>query len=138
MVLENVKTAANSPAGCLTEAEHRLIEKVKEIIAENTLVGCTGCGYCQPCPAGVDIPETFHSWNLSASEGLASARSEYLRTTLMRKHPSSASQCTGCGKCTRHCPQHIDIPKELAEARKVLETPLYKAARTAFKVFRIG
>ncbi len=55
MVTENVATASISPAGCLTEEEAALIEEVKGIIAENTKVGCTGCGYCQPCPQGSRI-----------------------------------------------------------------------------------
>ncbi len=137
MVTENVATASGSSAGCLTEAERLLIEDVKGIIAKNTKVGCTGCGYCQPCPAGVDIPGVFHCYNVSASDTRQKARMEYLQTTLMRKSPSGAFQCTGCGKCTRHCPQHIDIPAQLTEARKVLETPLYRIARRALQIFKL-
>jgi predicted aldo/keto reductase-like oxidoreductase len=137
MVTENVATASVSPAGCLTEAERLLIEEVKGIIAKNTKVGCTGCGYCQPCPAGVDIPGVFRCYNVSASDSRQKARTEYLQTTLMRKSPSGAFQCTGCGKCTRHCPQHIDIPAQLTEARKVLETPLYRIARRALQIFKL-
>ncbi|MBR4411621.1 MAG: 4Fe-4S dicluster domain-containing protein, partial [Firmicutes bacterium] len=114
-----------------------LIEEVKGVIAKNTKVGCTGCGYCQPCPAGVDIPGVFHCYNVSASDTRQKARMEYLKTTLMRKSPSGAFQCTGCGKCTRHCPQHIDIPAQLTEARKVLETPLYRIARRALQIFKL-
>ena len=137
MVTENIATASRSSAGCLTEAERLLIEEVKGIIAKNTKVGCTGCGYCQPCPAGVDIPGVFHCYNVSASDSRQKARTEYLQTTLMRKSPSGAFQCTGCGKCTRHCPQHIDIPAQLTEARKVLETPLYRIARRALQIFKL-
>ena len=137
MVTENVATASVSPAGCLTETERLLIEEVKGIIAKKTKVGCTGCGYCQPCPAGVDIPGVFRCYNVSASDSRQKARTEYLQTTLMRKSPSGAFQCTGCGKCTRHCPQHIDIPAQLTEARKVLETPLYRIARRALQIFKL-
>ena len=137
MVTENVATASVSPAGCMTEAERLLIEEVKGIIAKNTKVGCTGCGYCQPCPAGVDIPGVFRCYNVSASDSRQKARTEYLQTTLMRKSPSGAFQCTGCGKCTRHCPQHIDIPVQLTEARKVLETPIYRIARRALQIFKL-
>ena len=137
MVTENIATASESPVGCLTDAERLLIEEVKSIIAKNTKVGCTGCGYCQPCPAGVDIPGVFHCYNVSASDTRQKARMEYLQTTLMRKSPSGAFQCTGCGKCTRHCPQHIDIPAQLTEARKVLETPLYRIARRALQIFKL-
>lgn len=137
MVTENVAVAAASPAGCLTDEERRLIEEVKAIIAKNTKVGCTGCGYCQPCPAGVDIPGVFHCYNVSASDSRQKARLEYLQTTLMRKSPSGAFQCTGCGKCSRHCPQHIDIPARLADARRTLETPVYHAARHGMRILKL-
>ena len=137
MVTENVRTASLSPAGCLTEKEQNLIEEIKGIIAKNTLVGCTGCGYCQPCPKGVDIPGVFRYYNVSASDTRHTARREYLQNTLMRKSPSGAFQCTGCGKCTHHCPQHIQIPQELARARKVLEGPVYRIGRHVLKIFKL-
>ncbi len=56
MVQENVKTAADSHAGCLTQEDKALIAQVKEEIHRSVRVGCTGCGYCMPCPKGVDIP----------------------------------------------------------------------------------
>lgn len=137
MVEENLQTAASSPAGCLTDAEKDLIEQVKTILAETMLVGCTGCGYCQPCPAGVNIPGVFRCYNAYASDGPAKSRMEYIQNTIMLKNPTGAFQCTGCGKCTRHCPQGIDIPVKLAEARRVLETPLYNIARRFLKIFKL-
>ena len=137
MVTENVAAACCSKEGCLTESERELIENVKAVIRKNTLVGCTGCGYCQPCPAGVDIPGTFACYNTSASEGVSTARKEYMRNTLMRKEPIGASGCVGCGKCVSHCPQHIPIPEKLQEARKVLETPLYHLAGKALRIFKL-
>ena len=137
MVQENVQTASASPAGCLTDEERSLIEEVRAIISENTKVGCTGCGYCQPCPAGVDIPGVFRCYNATASDGKAKGRLEYIQTTLMRKSPSGAFQCTRCGKCTRHCPQHIPIPDKLEEACRVLETPLYRIARPFLQIFKL-
>jgi predicted aldo/keto reductase-like oxidoreductase len=49
--------------------------------------------------------------------------------TLLRKETTSASQCVRCGLCEKHCPQGIAIRDELANARKVLEGPVYKVAR---------
>lgn len=137
MVMQNLATASTSPAGCLTRPERDLIEQIKSIIAKNTLVGCTGCGYCLPCPCGVDIPGTFHSYNISVSEGKNVARREYMQNTLMRKEPSGAYRCIGCGKCQKHCPQHIEIPAQLTAARALLETPLYTIARKALRLYRL-
>lgn len=137
MVKENLAAASMSPPGCLTEEEGRLIELVKAAIAENTLVGCTGCGYCLPCPCGVDIPGIFRCYNVSASESKATAWQEYMRNTLMRKEPSGAYRCIGCGKCQRHCPQGIEIPAQLHAARALLETPLYTLARKALQIYRL-
>ena len=63
MVQENVKTAADSHAGCLTQEDKALIAQVKEEIHRSVRVGCTGCGYCMPCPKGVDIPVAFRDYN---------------------------------------------------------------------------
>lgn len=137
MVKENIKIASEVKVGEFSQEDFAIIDKVKEEINKNIKVGCTGCAYCMPCPKGVDIPGTFHSYNMIYSENRKSGRRDYLMCTVMRKTPSSASQCIECGKCEQHCPQHIEIRKELKNARKELETPLYKAAKTAVKLFKL-
>lgn len=137
MVEQNVKTVCESPVGCLTESDRRLIEQVKEEIAKKVKVGCTGCGYCMPCPRGVDIPGTFRCYNAMYSEGKQGGRKEYLQCTAFRKDTSSASQCISCGKCETHCPQQIPIRKELKQAAKELETVRYKVMKTAIQVFHL-
>lgn len=69
MVRQNVKTASEAFAGCLTEDDRKLIRCVKDEINRTVKVGCTGCGYCMPCPKGVDIPGTFRCYNAIYSEG---------------------------------------------------------------------
>ena len=137
MVEQNVKTASESPVGCLTRAEEELIAQVKLEIEKNVKVGCTGCGYCMPCPKGVDIPGTFRCYNAMYSEGKKSGRRDYLQCTAFRKDTSSASQCIGCGKCESHCPQHIEIRKELKNAAAELEDLRYKVMKTAIQVLHL-
>ena len=137
MVRENVRTASLCAAGCLTEEDRALIEEVKREIEKTVKVGCTGCGYCMPCPRGVDIPGTFRCYNAIYSESRRSGRHEYLNCTALRKNPSSASQCVGCGKCEQHCPQHIAIRQELKRASKELEGVEYRAVRGAVRLFRL-
>ncbi|MCF0127774.1 MAG: aldo/keto reductase, partial [Pseudobutyrivibrio sp.] len=63
MVDQNLATADAGTVGCLSYEESALIEKVKDEINRTLKVGCTGCGYCMPCPQGVDIPGTFSCYN---------------------------------------------------------------------------
>ena len=137
MLTENIRTADEAGAGCFTAEDRTLVEKVKEEIKKTVKVGCTGCGYCMPCPKGVDIPVTFRCYNEMYSETKSGARKEYLQCTAFRKNQSSASMCIGCGKCETHCPQQIEIRKMLKQAVKELETPPYKAARKAISLFKL-
>ena len=57
--------------------------------------------------------------------------------TILRRDPTSASRCIGCGKCEKHCPQHIEIRRELQNAAKLLEDPIYKIARAGVKVLKL-
>ena len=103
MVRENLALASACAPGCMTEEDRALVERVRAEIQAHVKVGCTGCGYCMPCPKGVDIPGTFRCYNAMYSEGKASGRRDYLQCTAMRQAPSSASQCVGCGKCGPYC-----------------------------------
>jgi len=135
MVQENVKNAAASRVGEFIESDERLLKNVVAAINEKMKVGCTGCGYCMPCPMKVDIPGTFSAYNKLYSDGKFTALKEYAMCTIMRKDATSASNCIGCGKCEQHCPQKIEIRKHLGDAKKKLEGPLYKMGRKVVKVF---
>ncbi len=74
-------------------------------------VPCTGCRYCMPCPEGVDIPRIFGMHNqLKATGNRWMFESTY--RNLGNKHDASA--CIYCELCVEQCPQHINIPEELA------------------------
>lgn len=137
MVTENVKTASEAYPGCMTAEELQLVERVKEEIKRHVKVGCTGCGYCMPCPQGVDIPGTFRCYNAMYSEGKKSGRRDYLQCTAYRRDTSSASQCVGCGKCEKHCPQQIPIREELKQAAHELEDVRYKVTKKAIQIFKL-
>lgn len=137
MVEENLRTADTSPAGCLSAEERALIEGIREEISRTVKVGCTGCGYCMPCPAGVDIPGTFRCYNAASAEGKSAARKDYLRCTAMRRGAAGASRCVACGRCEGRCPQGIAIRQELRRAAAVLETPGYKALRWGIEKLKL-
>ena len=137
MVRENVKTASAAQAGELTQADEALLWSVVQAINRNIKVGCTGCGYCMPCPKQVDIPGTFAAYNRMFTEGKRRAKIEYIMCTAMRKDSAAASNCIGCGACERHCPQQLPIREELKNARKALEGPMYAVARKGIQLLKL-
>lgn len=135
MIEENTKSASEATVGGLSENDCLMLKKVSDAINEKMKVGCTGCGYCIPCPQKVDIPGVFSAYNRRYSEGWFSAMREYAMCTALRKSSTAASNCIGCGKCESHCPQNIEIRKELKNAAKVLEGTAYKIVSKAAKKF---
>ena len=136
MVEDNVKTASTTNVGDLSPTEEEMYAKVVTAINAKMKVGCTGCGYCMPCPMNVDIPGTFAAYNRRYTDDMFTAIKEYFMCTAMRKNSSATSNCIECGKCEKHCPQHIAIRKELKNARKVLENPVYKIGAKVVKWFK--
>ncbi len=126
MIEENCKTASTAGVGDFTEEDYKLIADVKSYVLDSVKVGCTGCRYCMPCPKGVDIPAIFSCYNNMFVDGKLEARFEFARLMGIRKEPAFASQCVECGKCESHCPQHIEIIKELKKADKALRPFPYK------------
>ncbi len=137
MIEDNVNTASNVEVGEFGQAEEEMLHRVVNEINSKVKVGCTGCGYCMPCPKNVDIPGTFASFNRLYTESKFAGIKEYLMCTAMRRTPTSASNCIGCGKCETHCPQGIEIRKELKSAQKELEIPLYKIIRKIVQKFKL-
>lgn len=135
MLEENIRVANTCEIGEFTEKEENFLKEIVGEINSRMKVGCTGCGYCMPCPAKVDIPGTFAAYNVSSVDGKWDAMYEYLRSTTFRKEATSASNCIECGKCEKHCPQGIEIRKELKNAQKVLEGPIYKIAKKVVPIF---
>ncbi len=129
MVQDNIDTASNVTVGELGPEEEAMLKQVIAAINAKMKVGCTGCGYCMPCPKNVDIPGTFSAYNRRYSEGKFWGLVDYAMSTAIRKNSTAASNCIGCGKCEQHCPQHIEIRKNLKEAVKELEVPVYRFAR---------
>ena len=92
MVKENIRIASDVRAGELTAEDKKLYSRVRRAINEKLKVPCTGCGYCQPCPKGVDIPAAFRYYNETVISGKKSARFEYAQSVGIRKEKSFPSQ----------------------------------------------
>ena len=137
MIRDNVAAASEAEAGDFSEADLEVIDNVKKILRENEKVGCTGCRYCMPCPNGVDIPANFFYYNLMYIEGKTSTRFKFAQNVGIQKNPGFASLCVGCGKCEKHCPQHINIREKLKEADKDLRPLPYKAGMAIARKFML-
>ena len=118
-VQENIKAAEAGLANSLSDAELSLIQEVKSIYQARTRVSCTSCGYCMPCPSGVNIPASFLQLNnLAIYRNRESAEFFYLH---ILKEQERASRCEECGQCEELCPQHIPIPNRLKEVVREFE-----------------
>lgn len=102
----------------LNRKEWQTIEEVVTTLRARVQNGCTGCAYCMPCPAGVNIPRNFHLWNqyhIYQKYGVVKSGWEGMDE---KERPVN---CIKCGKCENVCPQHLFIRKNLEQVQKDLE-----------------
>lgn len=137
---ENTALAHRAKARMFGKAEDDAISQVTKIFNEAYKVPCTGCNYCMPCPKGINIPGCFAAYNASYAMGRMTGLQQYLLNTggVGQKETHYASDCVKCGKCERHCPQHIAIRKELVGVSRRMESfwlkPGIKVAGKMMKV----
>jgi len=125
MVEENVRVAAAWEPGTLSVEELARFDQARELIRAATKVACTACGYCMPCPRGVDIPTCLNSLNDTVLLGRWRSQFWYVSTT----EGHNASLCNRCGLCEPLCPQAIPIRETLGQVVRFLERPPYKFMR---------
>jgi predicted aldo/keto reductase-like oxidoreductase len=114
----NLKVAGSSRIGGLTGAERALVERIKRKYQGMVPIPCTKCGYCMPCPHGVDIPGNFDEYNDAfIHDDVRHARFVYTR---FFTKTSRADACKKCNKCVEKCPQNIPIPDMLSKVHAVL------------------
>jgi len=123
MLNENFDIASRK--GHLTDDEMRQIKIMMEENKNLAKLYCTGCDYCKPCPAGIDIPYIFEIMNryrvYDLKEHAKSAYDEMKKGLSWRKS-ADASKCTACGACEEKCPQKIPVIKQLQETHAALAT----------------
>jgi len=138
---ENLRVAETALPGSLTEPDLAVLEQARQTYRRLMKVDCTGCRYCMPCPAGVNIPECFAFYNNTAFFP-HSRENKFLYIGrlggIMGDTPSYAGLCKHCGKCERICPQHIPIQQRLEEVSAVMEGRGMVVKRFAMKAVMGG
>ncbi len=116
-VEDNLKTFSEFKP--LSGREASVIEEIVDMIKGRVQNGCTGCRYCMPCPAGVNIPECFSVWNIYHM---------YQNYNMVKwkwengiGEAAQAKNCIKCGKCEALCPQKLSIREDLARAQADLD-----------------
>lgn len=118
-LMENLRVAnLRTP---LTASAKRQVQRALQEIKKLSELYCTACGYCMPCPHGVNIPANFNLMNLHRVWGLTDiARQRYAKMTNRERGGLNASYCKQCGACMPKCPQDIDIIRQLEETDAAL------------------
>ena len=123
---ENTLLAKTLP-GSMSSEELKIIDQVIAIFSESYKIPCTGCNYCLPCPANINIPNCFAAYNTSYAIGYIAGMTQYATgTSVFTDKPMSILHCTKCGKCEKACPQDIKIVKCLVDVRKRMEPFWYR------------
>ena len=121
-VAQNAEIAERALSSSMTAGQLATVARVVELFERANRVPCTGCSYCMPCPHGVNIPGCFAAYNASYAHSWFTGMQQYFTASAIRTGaPRLAGNCVGCGACTRHCPQQIDIPARLADVRRRLQ-----------------
>lgn len=127
---DNLRTY--SPLVPLTDDERQFLYDTADLMMQYPTIPCNDCKYCMPCPYGIDIPAVLLHYNKCVNEGNVAASSQdenYRRARRAflvgydRSVPRlrQADHCIGCSQCVHHCPQSIDIPKEMQRIDRFVE-----------------
>lgn len=129
-LVDNLKTY--SPLEYLTDEELVFLEDTAQLMLQYPTIPCNDCKYCMPCPYGIDIPAVLLHYNKCVNEGnvpkdrqdprYMEARRAFL-IGYDRSVPKlrQASHCIGCNQCMEHCPQRINIPRQLRRIDEFVE-----------------
>jgi predicted aldo/keto reductase-like oxidoreductase len=118
---ENARFAQEASAGCLSPEDQAVIDRARAAYRKMLKVDCTGCGYCMPCPSGVNIPHNFTLYNDSFLFKGAEFNAFFYNRLLAPDQ--RASNCNECHTCEEKCPQKINVPEALKEVHQKLGEP---------------
>ena len=127
-IKENMAIAGRVEIDSLSEEERDVLKQAQDIFDSMMKINCTGCGYCLPCPKGVNIPDCFKIYNekyLFNKKGIGpisnAMMNYYMVVGGVANKQASAGLCNHCGRCKKLCPQSLDIPNELDTVKSEFE-----------------
>jgi uncharacterized protein len=116
-VRDNMRAAEKGEANSLSTREISLLNQAREVYRRMFKVDCTGCGYCMPCPTGVNIPTNLALYN---DVMVFNDPTGIMVYNAFLSPAQKASSCTECGECEVKCPQNIQIREELKKVHLTL------------------
>lgn len=120
-VEEDCTFADRSGPGILTSDDLALVDRIREAYQGLIPVPCTACGYCTPCPNGVEIHKIFQVYNDSTMYANPEMGKMRYQGRMGLNEEQQATNCFECGECMEVCPQGIDIINSLKEAHSALK-----------------
>ena len=112
---ENIRIFDEAAPDVLSADDLAMLAQIKDIYRQTVRVGCTGCGYCMPCPKGINIPEIFKVYNDASLSDWTEYGSVFY-SLMVSNNGKDATSCIECRSCEDHCPQSIAIADVLKEA----------------------
>jgi predicted aldo/keto reductase-like oxidoreductase len=108
-VVENVASAGRSGPGKLNSDDLTFVDKIRQAYRALSPIACTACGYCQPCPNGVLIPDIFRLYNEAVMYGDVNIAKFRYAGPMGIKPEQRADQCVECATCEEACPQQVTV-----------------------------
>ena len=111
---EFLSYVTNPPA--MTAELAAVIEKDRKALAGEF---CRGCGYCMPCPVGIEINNCARMIQMIRRAPSAAQLTEKSKAMMLK-----IEECLQCGQCASKCPYHLDTPtllqKNLEDYKQIL------------------
>ena len=136
-IKQNIELAGRVQSKSMSQKDLDIISKSEKIYRKFMKAGCTGCGYCMPCPSGVNIPGCFEFYNsYHVFKDKANAKMNYLIFCggLLSHKSSHASLCEECGECEKVCPQELPIIELLKDVSNEFEGIKFKTFQIVAKI----
>jgi len=117
-VKQNIEIASRTDE--ISDYDQEIIREVAREYRQTVGNRCTRCGYCMPCPQGVDIINCLTEYNIAHM--LNDPKASAMQYFTLIDDDSRADSCVQCMECIPFCTQMLNIPEELEKVHKYFGT----------------